>query len=338
MKRKILKSFIFVTALTLVLTGCGKKAELKGGNKTAVKINSAEISATDYYNQIKKSNITKLIDMIDHKILDKKYKTDEKEKKEVNAQIKQFKSSYPDDEDAYLNIIRQYFGVESEDELKSMLSLEYKRKLAIEDYVNDSLKDDEIKKYYNEKITGEMKASHILIKINTKEDATDDEKKKADSEAKKKAESIIKKLNKGEDFKKLASKYSEDESTKNDGGDLGYFSNDDMVEEFTKATTELEKGKYTKEPVKTEYGYHIILKTDQKKKPSLKSVKKDIKKKLTDEKINNDPTIHYTALMEIREKNNIKWNDSELKKAYKKYMNQLIDSAAKQNETSNTTN
>ena len=338
MKRKIVKTLIFVTALTLVVTGCGKKAELKGGNKTAVKIKDVEISATDYYNEIKKTNISKLVDMIDHKILDKKYKTDAKEKKEIETQIKQIKSNYQDDEETYLNVIKQYFGVETEDELKEMLSLEYKRKIAVEDYINDSIKDDEIKKYYDEKITGEMKASHILIKVKAKEKATDDEKKKADSDAKKKAEDIIKKLNKGEDFKKLAKKYSEDESTKNDGGDLGYFSNDDMVEEFTKAAKDLEKGKYTKEPVKTEYGYHIILKTDQKKKPSLKSVKKDIKKKLTDQKMQNDSTIHYTALMEIREKNNIKWNDSELKKAYKKYMKQLIDSVSKQNNNSNTTN
>ena len=104
-----------------------------------------------------------------------------------------------------------------------------------------------------------------------------------------------------------------------------------MVEEFTKAVKNLEKGKYTKEPVKTEYGYHIILKTDQKKKPTLKSVKKDIKKKIADEKLQNDTTIHYTALMEIRKKNNIKWNDSKLKKAYDSYMKQLIDSVSKQN-------
>ena len=302
MKRKILKSFIFVTALTLVLTGCGKKAELKGGNKTAVKINSTEISATDYYEEIKETNISKLVDMIDHQIFDKKYKTDDKEKKEIENQIKQIKSNYKDDEDAYLAVIKQYFGVNSEEELKSMLSLEYKRKLAIEDYVNESIKDNDIKKYYDEKITGDMKASHILIKVETKEKATDKEKEEADKKAKAKAESIIKKLNKGEKFSKLAKKYSEDESNKNDGGDLGYFSNDDMVEEFTKAVKNLEKGKYTKEPVKTEYGYHIILKTDQKKKPTLKSVKKDIKKKIADEKLQNDTTIHYTALMEIRKK------------------------------------
>ncbi|MBE6157856.1 MAG: hypothetical protein E7160_03590 [Firmicutes bacterium] len=331
MNKKIIKSLVFVSALTLVLTGCGKKAELKGGNKTAVKIGSTEISATDYYNQIKKANISKLIDMVDHQILDKKYKTDEKEKKEINTQIKQIKSTYQDDE-TYLNVIKQYFGVNSEDELKSMLSLEYKRKLAVEDYVKDSIKDDEIKKYYNDKITGEMKASHILIKVKSKENATDEEKKKADSEAKKKAEDIIKKLNKGEKFEKLAKKYSEDDTTKNDGGDLGYFSNDDMVEEFTNAAKKLEKNKYTKEPVKTEYGYHIILKTDQKKKPSLKSVKKEIKEKLTEEKL-TDSTIHYTALMEIREKNHITWNDSELKKEYKKYMEQIIDNIKKQNES-----
>ena len=63
-----------------------------------------------------------------------------------------------------------------------MLSLEYKRKLAVEDYIKDSLKDSEIKDYYNNNIYGQVKASHILIPVEVEDSASDEEK--AESECK----------------------------------------------------------------------------------------------------------------------------------------------------------
>ena len=106
-----------------------------------------------------------------------------------------------------------------------------------------------------------------------------------------------------------------------------------MVKEFSEATKDLEKDKYTKEPVKSQYGYHIILKTGQKEKPTLKKVKSEIKDTLKDQKLEKNPTLYYQTLMKIREENNIKWNDSKLKKAYKDLMKKLIDSAEQQAAT-----
>ena len=231
------------------------------------------------------------------------------------------------DENTYKSVIQQYFGVQDEDELKDKLSLEYKRNKAVEEYIENHLKDDEIKKYYDENITGEIKASHILISIDAKENATDEEKEAAEKKAEKTAKNIIKKLNKGEDFSKLAKKYSTDQATSSNGGDLGYFQPSDMTTAFADAVKELKIKEYTKEPVKTEYGYHIILKTGEKDKPKLKSVKTDIKEKIRTEKMQNDSTLYYTTLDEIRNESKITWNDSTLKKAYKEYMNKLIENA-----------
>ena len=100
-----------------------------------------------------------------------------------------------------------------------------------------------------------------------------------------------------------------------------------MVSEFSNAVKELKNNEYTKEPVKTEYGYHIILKTGEKDKPKLKDAKKEIKEKLREQKLNNDSSLYYEALRDIREENKIKWNDDTLKKAYNDYINNLIDSA-----------
>lgn len=330
MRKNLIISIVAIMMISLVVTGCGKTAKLKDGSESAVSVKKTEISTDEYYNSIKKENVSKLVDMIDHKILDKKYKTDSEEDKEVEAQIKQIKSNYSNDEEAYLDAIKQYFGVASEKELDEMLRLEYKRNKAIKDHVKNKLTESEIKKYYNDKISGDIKASHILIKVDVDANAPEQTKKTAEEKALKEAQKVIDLLKKGKSFKSLAKKYSDDESNKNDGGNLGYFSPDEMDENFAKAVKELDKGKYSLEPVKTQYGYHIILKVDEKKKASLKSVMNKIKETLTQQKIASDPALHYNALMEIREENNVKWNDNELKEAYNDLMNHLIKSANKQ--------
>ena len=331
MKKKLGISICIISALVLTVTGCGKKAELDD-NKTAVSLKGIKITATDYYNEIKKSNISKLVDMIDHQLFDEKYESNDEEDQAVEKQINQLKQSYSDDT-TFQSVIQQYFGVNSEDELEDMLRLEYKRNVAVEDFVADNLTDKEIEDYYDQNIIGDIKASHILITPDVDSDATDEEKEKAENKAKKEAERIIKKLDEGEDFAKLAEEYSDDEATAKNGGDLDYFNTDDMDENFMDAVKKLDNDEYTKEPVKTQYGYHIILKVDQKEKPKLKEVKDSIKETLANNKLNNNSTLHYETLMDIREENNIKWNDDELEKQYNELMDQLIKASS-----SSTTN
>lgn len=341
MKKNRIITLIAVIALVLTTTGCGKEVKVKG---EAVNLKGISIKANDYYKEIKKDNISKLVDMIDHEILDKKYKTDKEEKDEINSQIDQIRSYFKQysgkreneelTDEEFEEKIQQNYGVENEKELRNLLSLEYKRKQAVNDYIKKNLSSKEIKEYYEENIYGDMTASHILISTEIKEDATDDEKDKAEKEAKKKAEKVIKELDKGAKFADLAKKYSDDEATANNGGDLGKFKYDEMVEEFSKACKDLKENKYTKEPVKTEYGYHIILKTKQEKKPKLSKVKKDIKETLTENKLDEDATLYYKTLRDIRKDKKIKWTDKKLKKAYKKYINNLIEQAAESQKKS----
>ena len=327
MKRKLIMGLSALLVVSLITTGCGKKIEVKNGSKVAVSIKGDKFTATEYYEKIKKDNISKLIDMIDHSLLDKKYKTDDDETKTIDNQIEQIKSYAGEGEDNFIALIKQYYGTDSEKELREKLSLEYKRNKAVEDYIKKNIKDDEIKKYYEENIFGQIKASHILITADIKDDATDEEKAKAEEEALRKARDVIRDLNSGKKFKDLAKKYSQDKSNASNGGDLGYFNLTDMVEEFSNAVKELKKNEYTKDPVKTEYGYHIILKTGEKDKAKLKDVKDDIKEKIKTEKLNNDNSLYYETLKAIREDNKIKWNDDNLKDAYNDYMNELIESS-----------
>lgn len=325
--KKIIICLTSLLALSLLVTGCGKKVEVKNGSKVAVSADKTKITATEYYDEIKKANISKLVDMIDKNLFEEKYPSDDEEKENVKNQIDEIKSYVNNDEEQFKTLIKQYFGVDTEKELEEKLKLEYKRTSAVKDYISSNLKDNEIESYYNNNITGQIKASHILITVDVKEDATDKEKEAAEEKALKTAKSIIKKLNNGEDFAKLAKKYSKDEGTASNGGDLGYFQLNEMVSEFSNAVKDLKEKEYTKEPVKTQYGYHIILKTGEKEKAKLEDVKEDIKTTLTDQKMQNDQTVFYNTLIEIRKEAKIKWNDSELKKAYEDYMNSLIENA-----------
>lgn len=95
-----------------------------------------------------------------------------------------------------------------------------------------------------------IEAAHMLFKV---------EKPEQDAAARQKAEKYLAELKVGADFKALAKLHSEDSSNKDKGGDLGTFAKGDMVPAFETAAWALKPGEYTQTPVKTEFGYHLIL-------------------------------------------------------------------------------
>ena len=324
-----LAALLVITSLT---TGCGQKAELKDGSQVAVKLDGIKITADEYYEEIKGINIATLVDMIDHQLFDKKYGKTKEEDEQVKEQLKSLKDQYGEDEDTYTAVLRQYFGVQTEKELEEMLRLEFRRNAAINDFIEKNIKDKEIEKYYEKEVYGEVKASHILITPSVSEDASTDEKKTAEEEALKEAKKIIKELKNGKKFADLAKKYSKDEASASNGGDLGYFDLNEMVDEFSEAVKELKVDEYTKEPVKSSFGYHIILKTGEKEKPKLKDVKDKIIETLREEKLNEDPTLYYQTLVDIRKDKKIEFKDDKIKKQYNELMDQLVESAKQHNQ------
>ena len=68
--KKLFIGLSTLAVISLIVTGCGKKAELKDGAEIAVSVKGAKFTATEYYEEIKEKNITELIDMIDHALLD----------------------------------------------------------------------------------------------------------------------------------------------------------------------------------------------------------------------------------------------------------------------------
>lgn len=329
------KKLLICLAVLGLTNGCGKVSTLPNGNDALVSFSNTNlgISAGDLYSEVKGTALSKLIDMIDTKILLDKYPDKSSDAdKYVNEQYDLIKTNFKDDkgkfdEEALKEQIYAYYGITDIDKFKDIIRLNYYRTEAVNDYAKKSVTDKQIQKYYDENVYGDISCKHILITPAVTDNMSDEDKTKADKEALQKAKDIIKKLKNGESFDDLAKEYSDDTSNKDKGGDLGYFNTGDMLEEFEKAAFALKKGKYTTTPVKTKYGYHIILKTDEKEKPSLEDKKEEIIKTLASEAKSNDTALSINALVELRKEYGMNIEDDEMSKLYSTYISNSLLSA-----------
>ncbi len=167
----------------------------------------------------------------------------------------------------------------------------------VDQEVAKKITDEEIRARYDQEIAAtppenEVKARHILVK--TKEEA----------------DAIIKALDGGADFEKLANEKTEDPSGKTSGGDLGYFGAGQMVPEFEKAAFALEPGSYTKEPVQSQFGWHVIKVEDKRVKqpPAFDEVKDQFRNVVMREK-------YFALAKRLRDAATVDIADAELKKA-----------------------
>lgn len=185
---------------------------------------------------------------------------------------------------------------------KKDLKEEVKMKKLAKELGSSTVSDAEAKKFYNENIAkfkhpDKVRASHILISVNPQEieevvksepanKGLDETAIKAkvneEIQAKEaKAKELLSEAKKNPtQFAKLAKENSEDTATANKGGDLGFFAAKEMVPEFSKAAFAMKPNTISDKPVKTQFGYHIIMVTDrsaagqepfEKVKPSIKA-------------------------------------------------------------------
>ena len=164
-------------------------------------------------------------------------------------------------------------------------------------HVVDTVTDADIKARYDAEVAKlppveEVRARHILVK-------TEDE-----------AKTVIKELGEGKDFAELAKAKSTDPN-KSDGGDLGYFKKGMMVPEFETAVFAMNKGDVTKEPVKTQFGFHVIKVEDKRNAPApdFEQVKEQVKQIVLRDK-------YMEVLKATKAAAKIEIEDPSLKKAY----------------------
>jgi len=305
---------VLATVLVVILIWPDRIAKLENGLEPVASIDGLTVTAEDLYEDMKEIySVNNLLDIIDNKILEEKYPETDEMNTELNDQAEN-----------YYNMYNQYYGYSKEEFLTKSgfgserafieyLRLQYRRTQYTDDYIKEQITDKEIEKYYEDKVYGDINTKHILVKVSSS--ATDEEKKKAENLAKE----IITKLNEGKSFDEVKDEYK-DKITYEELGYKAY--NASLESAYMEAMQKLENNSYTKEPVQTSYGYHVIYRIDQKEKPALKDVKEEIITSLVSEHKSKDTSVQYKALEKMREDAKLKFTDTVLEKKYETYKSQ----------------
>ena len=249
-------------------------------------------------------SVNVLLEKIDNIILTSIYPENNEMKTEVNNMA-----------DYYISMYETYYGYtedeflkanefKSRDEFINALLLEYRRDKCYDEYVKSLVSDKEINAYYENNVYGDIKAKYISI------DATDDD-------AKSLAQRIINKLNNGETYDAVVEHYKDRITTK----DLGYVSFDSQIDKaYLNAIKALDNNSYTTEAIGDSQGYKIIFREDTKEKANLDDIKDRIVKVIANQKKEEDTTLLYKALIDMRKNNGVEIKDTDLAKKYEKYI------------------
>lgn len=316
MKKKLL--IVSLCSMLLVCSGCKQEVELKDGKEVVASVKGKKITAEELFDELKESNgSTAVINMIDEFIVEKEIKDNKEAEEYAKAQVASMKSQYEAAGYDWNSTLNQY-GYANEKALVDEYATEYKKELTAKKFIQKNITEDEINEYYEKEIYGNYTVKHILVSPKVTDDMSDEQKEEAEKKALDKAKEVIKKLDDGSKWADLVKEYSDDTGSVENEGLIENFTKGDMVDEFFEASIKLEDGKYTKDPVESTYGYHIILKVSNTKKPSLKDSKEKILDEIAENKLNNDEKLYNTTWKEIRESYNLKIADTEVEKAYKK--------------------
>lgn len=305
---------ILVTVLVVVLIWPDRIATLKDGTQPVATIDGMTLTADELYEDMKDIySVSSLLDKLDTKILTDKYPDTDEMDDEVTSQAENYYKAY----EQYYKMSKEDFlkqnGFNTEKKFLEYLKLNNRRTKYVKEYTENEVTDKEIDKYYEDKVYGDINTKHMLVKVDSS--ASDDDKKEAENLAKE----IISKLDEGKTFDEVKEEYKDKITYE----ELGYKSyNAALKEAYKNEMKNLKDGEYSKEPVKTSYGYHIVYRIDQKEKPALEDIKDQIKEEIADEKISNDKNLYYVVLDKMRENANLKFEDTVLKDKYDNYMSQ----------------
>lgn len=312
---------ILLLAINIILIINGHKVKLSDGKEIIASVDGKDFVADDLFDELKEQyGSNNLLNMVDKYIISKEVKDDSDAKTKAKENLESIRSQYESAGYEWETVLTQY-GYSNEDELLNELTTSIQKENVAKQYLKDNLTDAEINEYYENQVYGTYTVKHILIKPATTDSMTDEEKSAAEDAAKAKAQEVIDKLNNGEDFTSLVKEYSEDTGSVDNEGLVENFTKGDVDDAFFTETNNLKNGEYSKEPVKSSYGYHVILRVSSTDKKALKDIKDEVMEKIVENKLSDDSTLYTKTWVDIRKKYNFTINDTTLKNAYEKTIN-----------------
>ena len=323
---------IVLLVAVLVFTLCTKRVPLTSkGEEIVATIKGKKITADELYLSLKdKTGKDQLLTIIDEFIADKEVtitEEDEEYVKEIVDYYVEYAEYYETDLATFLANYVGITGISTEKEFSEFVLKDYKKTLAVQKYIGEKANEEDLKAYYKENFSDTLTAKHILIEVD--KEAKDAEE--ADEKAYEKAVKLIQKLNNTDSkkldkkFEELAEKNSDDTGTYANGGLVENFKKSEVEKEFYEAAYKLKDGEYTKEPIKTTYGYHIILKVSSTPVEKYEDIVADVKKAYAEAELTKDSTLLALKWEELRNEYKLSIKDDLIKKAYKEALDTIKD-------------
>ena len=298
-------------------------AKFKYGDETIATVDGKSINTGTIYEQAKKMHgLTLLISEVDKAILNDMYELTEKEEEEVKEEAEYYLEYY-----GALGYSEEEFltgnGFSNYDEFLDDIRANKKSTKYLYDYLEKQLEPGAVQKYYDENKDNieTYDSEHILVKVS---DTVTDEQALA------LANEIIGKLNEGKTFDEIVEEYGD--RIKHE--ELGYQGKTASLEQaYIDELVALQDGEYSKTPIKTSYGYHIVHKLATS---TFEDLRGTIIETLSEELMTADSNLMYKAFVELRKEKNLAIYDEELNEQYEKYCDTLYET--EETETNTNTN
>ncbi|WP_455662538.1 peptidylprolyl isomerase [Pradoshia sp.] len=284
-----MKKWLITVASVSTLIGLSACSS-NDSNETIAETKAGNVTKDEFYEELKdKYGDQVLQELVYKKVFTDQYKVSDKE---VDKRLDETKANLGDNFESAL----AQNGYANEDDFKEELKYQLAQEKAALETVD--VTEDELKDYYENKYTINLKARHILV---------------ADEET---AKEVKGKLDKGEKFADLAKEYSTDEASKEQGGDLGEFGVGKMVPAFEDAAYKLKVDEIS-EPVQSDYGFHIIQVTERVKNdsPSFEDAKADVERSVKTAKV--DSAKAQEAIQKVIDDAKIEVKDKDLEGTFK---------------------
>jgi len=269
---------IGLVAGVLSLTACNNDTD----SEVVVETKAGNITKDEFYNELKERYGEEVLqELVYEKVLTDQFEVPEEE---INQELDQIKKELGENFDLAL----QSSGIADEEELREVIKFrKLQERAAIQDV---KVTEEELKSYYDN-LKPEVKARHILVE----DEAT--------------AKEVKQKLDAGEDFAELAKEYSKD-ATAQSGGDLGWLIESQLDQDFAKVAFQLKQGEIS-DPVKSQFGWHIIQATEVVEKKPFEEMKEEVEYDVKVSKVDN--AAFQEALNEALKKANIEVKDKDFK-------------------------